>query len=366
MINMKPVLDFFIDANIVFLVTFGLWALVQFAISRSAARFDYAAQLRLLRVVMAVLVLSPLLALGVTLLGQRFWPETPTTLSDLAVAAYLNGSIALPAMEFEALLYSRSRLYETLTNGGFLWLPVLSAMLIIGAVIHAAMAIRAALHVRRAVDASYLWRRTRTTDIRLSDRVTIPFAARGLRRRHVVLPSDILTRPRDLRLVLAHEFQHLRQGDVEWELLFEFLRPLLFWNPVFVIWRRSFERLREFSCDQSVLNAGWVSPRAYADCLLRFCERRICAPLPRAVNVAFVRNRSHAARRALETRVLALRTSRLRTRAGLILPVLAVMLSVGVVAAATSVRQPADWSQDRLMLSTIVNLERLEAINRGF
>jgi hypothetical protein len=47
-------------------------------------------------------------------------------------------------------------------------------------------------------------------------------------------------------------------------------------------------------------------------------------------------------------------------------PALAGVLAVGVSMAAASVRQPGDWSQDRLMLSTIVNLERLEAINRRY
>jgi hypothetical protein len=31
--------------------------------------------------------------------------------------------------------------------------------------------------------------------------------------------------------------------------------------------------------------------------------------------------------------------------------------------AAISIQRPGDWSQDRLMLSTIINLERLEMMN---
>ena len=29
-------------------------------------------------------------------------------------------------------------------------------------------------------------------------------------------------------MALAHEFQHLRQGDISWEIMIEFLRPLFF------------------------------------------------------------------------------------------------------------------------------------------
>lgn len=41
---------------------------------------------------------------------------------------------------------------------------------------------------------------------------------------------------------------------------------------------------------------------------------------------------------------------------------LVLCLALGIGVLATTVRQPGDWSQDRLMLSTIVNLERLDAI----
>jgi hypothetical protein len=36
----------------------------------------------------------------------------------------------------------------------------------------------------------------------------------------------------------------------------------------------------------------------------------------------------------------------------------------GVLLSAMAIQSPGDWSQDRLMLSTIVNLERLDEINR--
>ena len=144
----------------------------------------------------------------------------------------------------------------------------------------------------------------------------MPFATRGLFRRHVVIPSFLLTSPSDMKIVLAHEFEHLRQGDVEWELAFEFLRPVLYFNPVFHFWKQKFGRVRELNCDQSVLERLGISAGDYARCLLQFCGQR---PSKRP--------------------------------------------DVGLLSAATA-RTPGDWSQDRLTLSTVVNLERLEAINR--
>ncbi|MEM9974777.1 MAG: M56 family metallopeptidase [Pseudomonadota bacterium] len=366
MTAMKPVLDVIIDANVVFLLAFGLWWLVQTAMARSPLATDFMTQLRLLRVVLFVVLLSPLLSFLAVAAGQFLWPKTPITVADLAVAAYLRGEISIPALQFEALLNTRSRVIDMVLSGEMPLLTTLFAVLAAGVILQATLTLRAARRVSGVIAGSYLWRRTPTTDIRLSDTVAIPFAARGLFRRHVVLPSSILTNRNDLRVVLAHEFQHLRQGDVEWELAFELLRPLLFWNPVYRLWKQAFDRLRELSCDQAVIAARRITPRAYAECLLSFCERRVTRRWPRVMNVAFVRSGSRAARRALETRVLALEHGRGLGQAQRIVPLLALLLAVGIVLAAASVRQPGDWSQDRLMLSTIVNLERLDAINRGY
>ncbi len=58
--------------------------------------------------------------------------------------------------------------------------------------------------------------------------------------------------------VLAHEFQHLRQGDIEWEILLEALKPIFFLNPAFHAWKRQVEKLRELSCDSQVLTRGRI------------------------------------------------------------------------------------------------------------
>jgi len=42
---------------------------------------------------------------------------------------------------------------------------------------------------------------------------------------------------------------------------------------------------------------------------------------------------------------------------------LSVFLSVAIVGSATSLSKPADWSHERIMLSTVVNLERIDQLN---
>ena len=290
MTAMKPVLEFYIDANIVLLLSFCIWRLAQMAMARGGLRHNYAHQLSLLKVALLATILSPAIAYIAVTLSQNLWPATPITLSDLAVAAYLRGDINIAAADFETYLNTRRRVLEILLGDGAGWLMAALGVLAMGAVWHLAGAIRSVLAVRRILAGGHLWRRTRHTDIYLSDTIAVPFATRSLVRRQVVLPSGLLTRSGDLRISLVHEFQHLRDGDVEWEIAFAFLKPFLFWNPAFFLWRGAFNELRELSCDQSVIVERRIAPRDYANCLLGFCDRRITDQGPKAIQVAFARS----------------------------------------------------------------------------
>lgn len=363
MTAMKTVLDFVIDANVILFLAFCFWWVAQRILSKGRLRHNYATQLRLTKIVLVCTVLSPFLAYGAISLGQMVWPQTPFTLSDMAVAAYLKGGLSVPAADLESLLNTRGRALEGVLTGANPWLSALAAALTAGSVFHILKTLRSVLGLRRIVSASHIWHRARSTDIRLSDHVQIPFAARGLWRRHVVLPSAILTRPEELRFVLPHEFQHLRKGDVEWEMAFEVLRPLFYFNPAFLLWKRSFDRLRELGCDQALLSTRGLTPKAYAECLLNYCERQLKGPETSFVHVAFVRAQ---ARRALAERILALRHAPINDRRGGTLTGIVCIMAIVVSVAAATVRQSGDWSQDRLMLSSIVNLERMRSANRGF
>ena len=366
MTAMKPILDIAIDANVVLLVAFGLWSAAQAAIVRSPLKRNYGLQLRLLRSVLLVVMLSPVLSYLAIHASQSFWPGAPITISDVAVAAYLRGEIAMPAVEFEALLNTRNRTFDMILGGQLAWMNLVLLLVVLGSLALVIQTFHRIAHVRRTVAEAYIWRRSRSTDVRLSDTIQVPFAARGVFRRHVVLPSHLLTRPRELRIVLAHEFEHLRRADVEWEMVFEALRPVLYLNPAFLLWKKAFDRLRELNCDQAVLEHTRITPHEYARCLLRFCERTTAVRPAATFNVAFLRTGSRAARAALEARLMALRHGR-RTEGGtIVFTAVATVLAFGIVMGAASVRNPSDWTQDRLTLSMVVNLERYNAINSGF
>ncbi|MES0861703.1 M56 family metallopeptidase [Ruegeria sp. SCPT10] len=364
MTAVKPVLDAYLEMNIVLGLSAVIWVIARAALARTSLRGGYIAQLRAFKVLCLCVLASPLLALGVSAMASLIWPDRAVALGDIAVAAYLRGEIAMPATQFEALLNTRERWLDQVLSGQSTAITIMLSVLACVAVVLALRVTRDALAIRATVGTSFLWRQSNKVDIRLSDRITVPFAVRGLRRRHVVLPSHLLDTPRELRFALAHEFQHIRAGDVEWELGFELLRPLLFWNPAYLVLKYQFDRLRELACDQSVVARKRIDSREYTTCLLDYCARTVSVGHPRVLNVALVSGGK--AKHVLRQRVLAL------TEAPQIVPPLPVfflgltlifasLLAVG----SASVQQRHDWSHDRLMLSTVVNLERLEARNQG-
>ena len=360
MTAMKPVLDLVVDANVVFLLAFLVWVTIQAVLKRTSFRADYAAQLRMLRMVLVLVILSPLLSFALVTAFQFLWPSAPITATDLAVAAYLRGDFEISAVRFEELLNTRNEVFDLVLRGQLPWLTALMTMIAIGSLALFVRTLLTIAKINRIIGDSYVWRRTRTTRILLSDTITVPFAARGVFRRHVVLPSSLIAHPRKLRIVLNHEFEHLRRGDVEWEVAFEILKPLLYWNPVYLLWKHAFDQLRELSCDRAVIDRLRISPRDYALAILSFVGPHDRRRTVEVFNVAFAR--TGGARRSLETRLLALAAPR-PAQAGRSLYVLAaVVFALTVTLFAASVRNPGDWSQDRLMLSTVVNLERIRAL----
>ncbi|MEM6825439.1 MAG: M56 family metallopeptidase [Pseudomonadota bacterium] len=364
---LRPVLEGYIDLNIALVFSLLIWFGARAALSRTRYAVAYPMQLSLLMALFVCVLLSPLLGGAVSHAYHLAAPKSSLAVSDIAVAAFLQGSIDMKAVEFEALLNTRQRWLDALVGGNTPLSLGLAGLLAAGASALLARVIRTGLSIRRTIGASFLWRRTARVDIRLSDRVRVPFAARGLRRRYVVLPSAMVTQPRAMRFVLAHEFQHIRQGDVEWEIAFECFRPLVFWNPAIGVWKAEIDRLRELSCDQIVIASRRVDVRDYTTCLLDICARTVGASSPKVMNVAFVQ--TGRARRVLKRRILALRQGKPQVATGshAAVAILALTLGVAIAIGSASIRQSKDWSQDRLMLSTVVNLERLEAINgRGF
>ena len=372
MIPADKLLDAFVNANILFVFAYVFWLLVRGRLGFLGLARAYGAQLRLLNSIFLTIVLAPLIALGFGLLQQTgVAPGVTLNLSDMVVAYYLNGGLQMRATEFETLVTLRNTVTLNIVSGvgwvAWLTIAILGAGFIAGT-------LRLAVSVtslRRIVQGSYAWRRFGRVQLRLSDKTLVPFSTRGFYNYYVVIPSHMLAEAHELKVSLAHEFQHIRQGDLEWEILIEALKPIFFLNPVYHAWKRQVENLRELNCDSEVLSRGRIDLRDYCDTLLSVCQKTLSRDrdfviaVPKVTLVSADRPMmGPGGKSVLEARIRSL--TNLRDTKQSRLAVLALVLPFVAVVALLSlaIQTPPDWSQDRLMLSTVVNLERLDEINR--
>jgi beta-lactamase regulating signal transducer with metallopeptidase domain len=116
---------------------------------------------------------------------------------------------------------------------------------------------------------------SRPVTLATSGHVRVP-AALGLWKPMVVLPAWALSElpPSDLKIILRHEFAHLRRWDDWTNLLQKMVRAMFFFHPA-VWWienRLSVER--EMACDDIVV-AQTDNPMGYASCLVSLLERSL-------------------------------------------------------------------------------------------
>lgn len=371
MIADEALLDTFINANILLCVGLSLWFLVRQAMSGTGLKHAFGAQLRLLNAVFLAIVCAPLLVLAFNLLQSLGYAAgMRLNLSDLVVSYYLNGGLEMKASEFERLILMRDTFTINILNGeGFVARAVLSIFLV-GLAVGLVRLGYSVFCLWRIVADGYAWRSLGRVKIRLSDRTLVPFSTRGLRNYYVVIPTHMLGQSDEVRVSLAHEFQHIRQGDLEWEVLLEALKPFFFLNPAFHAWKRQVEHLRELNCDSEVLSRGRIDPRTYCETLLSVCQktlrrdRTFVIAVPKVTLVTADRSSLREGRSFLEQRILSVLNAPKLVRQKLVFVAMVVPFIAVMAVTTLAIQQPGDWSQDRLMLSTVVNLDRLDEINR--
>lgn len=372
MIAGEALLDTFINANILICFAFALWIVVRTLMDRTRLKHAYGTQLRLLNTVFLTIVAAPFVALAFgAVQSAGFARDLSLNLSDAVVAYYLNGGFEMKASEFEKVVLARDVfVFDVLTGTGLVARAAIAAFLI-GLAVGLIRLFFSVFCLWRIVTASFAWRRFGRIHIRLSDRTLVPFSTRGLWRYYVVIPAHMLGRSNELKVSLAHEFQHIRQGDLEWEVLLEALKPIFFLNPAYHAWKRQVEDLREFNCDTRVLAKGRIGVRAYCDTLLSVCQatlrrdRTFVIAVPKVTLVTADRSSMRDGKESLlEHRILSLLDTRRIRFERLVYAAIAAPLIATLMLTTLAIQQPGDWSFDRLMLSTVVNLERLDEINR--
>jgi hypothetical protein len=133
--------------------------------------------------------------------------------------------------------------------------------------------------------------------------VATPFSTRALGGKQIVLPSDLLVSPHNLKLAIKHELQHVRNHDLEWLILLEALKAMCSWNPAVWLWHNEFDCLQEFACDEVLVNERPVSRSGYGNCLLEVASAAkvstLLAPSNMVPRFSFWQNNQQQLRRRI-------------------------------------------------------------------
>ncbi len=132
--------------------------------------------------------------------------------------------------------------------------------------------------IRRALAASLALRAHGCVRLWVSEDCSVPFSFRSLQHAHIIVPASILLRPGALRIAIAHESEHHRQGDCVFAYLTELLRGIFYLNPGMHRWCRLLGEFQEYSCDEALIGRQRCSPHDYGRCLLEVVKAATRSP----------------------------------------------------------------------------------------
>jgi TonB family protein len=145
---------------------------------------------------------------------------------------------------------------------------VLLAVFISVVVIKLILVCRQLRQLQALISNATEWKCLNQVHVLLSPEIASPFSTKALGIKHIVLPLRMIDTPRNFRLALAHELQHLRNGDLDWVLLLEACKLLCCWNPAMYCWYHELDALQEYACDEALIQERHVDTQAYGNCLL--------------------------------------------------------------------------------------------------
>jgi bla regulator protein BlaR1 len=108
----------------------------------------------------------------------------------------------------------------------------------------------------------------RTVQVWLSDLVSSPVTI-GYLKPLILLPAAVISQlsTQQVEAILLHELSHIRRHDYLFNLIINFIKTILYFNPFVRLFVRSIERERENSCDEMVIQFSY-RPYDYAAALL--------------------------------------------------------------------------------------------------
>jgi len=364
---MRPdsLVNLLFDANVAIIVAAIAVSISERALSFAGYARSYKIRLRLVMASVYILMLVPIILQTLNgAIGLQF-----PNFSDLLVSQYLKGNISMAATEFDSLLTFRKRVVETVTDGSSFALLGVAMVFLAAALARVGYILFSLFHVQQIVRRSISIRSIQRVRIVISDEINVPFSTRSFFRFYVVLPQSLLVKQKLLKISIGHELQHIRQRDINCEILTTAMSPLFVLNPAFWYLTRKIRSLREFACDFAYLQKSNCAPRTYACGLVKVAEMAFVKQPTRAVYAFSVplvgRNKlfSRSIKSGLAERILVIANGEGDRPSSTFVNSLVMMMFVVLHMGIAAMQQSQSWSYDRIMISTVVNLERLNQIN---
>lgn len=269
--------NLFISANVLLVLVAGVLAGIGLLSACLHHPLSYRQQLRLGQAVTLAAILLPVMGLmvghrsGFAPTAQVWFAGTMQSSQPLNADDALAGIVAVSSGKSVSLERA---------------LQIAGGLLLAGAL---GVALRVASDLRltlRLLRKAHHVRRQGRLHILASERLEVPFSFWLPLRSIVVVPSALVSRWDDLRLVMHQETQHHRQLDAMLLYLLAALKAVFFWNPA-IHWLDSRLRaLQEFACDEALRLSGRISCREYCECLLRVAEAAISPRRPSSTVVS--------------------------------------------------------------------------------
>ncbi len=108
--------------------------------------------------------------------------------------------------------------------------------------------------------------------VKVSPLCHIPFSIRLFNKAYIILPVSLLSSSQDVKIAIAHEGQHHRNGDCLWAYFIEGIRIIFLGNPGVARWHRILSELQELSCDEALVGHQKISAHDYGHCLFHVVQ----------------------------------------------------------------------------------------------
>lgn len=364
---LEKLFDYLIDANVFVLVAACTFLCVEVCLSGFGYRKSYATRLWLLTASLMVAASLPLISY-VASLAQL--PASPHV-SDILIAQYLKGNLTISAVNFDSLLSARTATLQAIHSGSNIWVTAGVAAIVAAMIARMVYILISMARVAKVIRDGHCVRNTKNVRIVVSSETDVPFSTRGIGKYYVVVPQSLLEDGKTLAIAIGHEFQHIRHKDVTVEFLLAVVSPFFIFNPGYWLLSKKLRKLREHTCDIEFLERSHHGTRAYAKALLKVAKQ---ASKTRRLNrvgslaVPFVGRRlllESSTKSSLAARIMVLADGNCGKPHKAFLAALLVMVAGMMFVGAAAFKPSTGWSHDRIMISSVANLERLNSRNNA-